>query len=67
MLSRFDDPEHWLSQEREARGIADAAENTKVREFFLRLAADYRKRAEKSERRRKGAHSGNLVIQLASS
>jgi hypothetical protein len=67
MLSRFDDPEHWLSQEREARGIAEAAENIKVREFFLRLAADYRKRLETSERRRKSAHSGNLPIEFSSS
>jgi hypothetical protein len=57
MFSALDDPEHWLQQEREARTAAEATGHAKAKEIFLRLADDYRKRAERSERRRKGADS----------
>jgi hypothetical protein len=60
MFSPLDDPEHWLSQEREARAAAKAASHAKAREFLLRLAEDYRKRAEKSEERRKRARLDGL-------
>jgi hypothetical protein len=52
MFSVLDDPEHWLCQEREARHAAEAATQGKVREIMTRLADEYRKRAEASEKRR---------------
>jgi hypothetical protein len=60
MFSPFDDPEHWFSQEREARAAAQAASHAKAREFLLRLAGDYRKRAVKSEERQKRAKLDRL-------
>jgi hypothetical protein len=60
MFSVLDDPEHWLSQEREARAAAEAASHAKAREFLLRLAEDYRRRAVKSEERRKRARLDGL-------
>jgi hypothetical protein len=53
MFSTLDDPEHWLWQEKEARTSAEFTAHTKAREILLRLADDYRKRAERAEKRRR--------------
>ena len=52
MFSTLYDPEHWLSQEKEARDSAEATKHMKAREILLRLADDYHKRAEMAEKRR---------------
>jgi hypothetical protein len=52
MSSVFNDPEHWLWQEREARAIAESTSHAKAREILLRLASEYHKRAHAAERRR---------------
>ena len=53
MFSTLDDPEHWLWQEKEARTSAASTAHMKAREILLRLADDYRRRAEIAEERRR--------------
>ncbi len=55
MFFTLHDPAHWLLQEREARATAKAASHPKAQEFLLRLADEYRMRAERSEERRNRA------------
>jgi hypothetical protein len=52
MFSWLNDPEHWLSQEKEARISAEATGHMKAREFLLRLADDYHRGAEVADKRR---------------
>ena len=52
MFSTLYGPEHWLSQEKEARDSAEAAKHMKAREILLRLEDEYHKRAEMAEKQR---------------
>ncbi len=48
----YDDPEHWRNRAKEMRVLAEAMANLETKAIMPRIATDYDRLAEHTERRR---------------